>query len=102
MAVTSSDEHAQRARRKIEQMMRSIRPTTRSRKALMTLGAPLVGALTEQTVKTIERRGPELAAKGAKLAKETLPIVAESARTNMDRLRVKIRELRSGGVNGAR
>jgi hypothetical protein len=102
MAMTSSDEHAQRARRKIEQMMRSIRPTTRTRKVLVILGAPLVGALTEQTVKTIEQRGPELAAKGAKLAKEKLPLAAEGAGVKIGQLRVKIHELRNKAVNGAR
>ena len=100
--MTSSDEHAKRARRKVEQMMRSMRPTTGSRKALLILGAPLVGVLTEQTVKTIEQRGPELAAKGAKLAKEKLPVAAESAGAKIDQLRVKIRKLRSKAMSGTR
>ena len=100
MAETLSDDTAKRVRRRVERAIRSIRPSTPARKALVSIAVPIAGEMTELAVRALERKGPELVAKGADLAKEKLPVAAQLAKTKVNQLRAGIRERRSRGASG--
>jgi hypothetical protein len=100
MVQTLRDDTAKRTRRKVERAVGSIKPTTPTRKVLVVVAVPIAGELTEQTVRLLEQKGPELAAKRVKLAKEKLPVAAKRARTKVDQLRATVQERRSKGSKG--
>ena len=60
MTEALGDDRAKRARRNVERALGSIKPTTSTRKVLVTIAVPVAGVLTEQAVRALEQKGPEL------------------------------------------
>jgi len=101
MTEAVGDDRAKRARRNVERALGLIKPTTSTRKVLVTIAVPVAGVLTEQAVRALEQKGPELASRGVELAKEKLPVAAAVAKEKVNQLSLKIREWRRRGANGA-
>lgn len=97
MAGSIADVSGRQTRKRVEQAIRRLRPTSAVGKVIVTIAAPIAGVLAEQAVKTLEERGPEVASKGLELAKEKLPVAAQKAKAKVKVLRAVIRERRSGG-----
>lgn len=97
MAGTIADVSGRQTRKRVEQAIRRVRPTSAVGKVVVTVAAPIAGALAEQAVRTLEDRGPEMASKGLEVAKEKLPVAAEKAKAKVRLLHAMIRERRSGG-----
>lgn len=75
MAQQTGEDNAKRARRHTERVIKSLRPPTRVGKLVVWAAPYVVGPAVEYGVRFAEERGPELAAKGAALAKEKVPAV---------------------------
>jgi len=83
MAQQTGEDNAKRARRHTERVIKSLRPPTSVGKLVVWAAPYVVGPAVEYGVRFAEERGPELAAKGAALAKEKVPAVAQAARTEL-------------------
>ena len=80
MASPIGSASGRQTRKRVEQVIRRVRPTSAVGKVAVAIAAPIAGVLVEQAVKTLEERGPEMASKGLELAKEKLPIATEKAK----------------------
>jgi hypothetical protein len=80
MAQPVGDDTAKKARRHTERVIKSLHPPTRTGKLIVWAAPYIVGPVVEYGVRFAEERGPELAGKGAAIAREKAPAVAAAVK----------------------
>ena len=81
MPQQTGEDHAKRARRHTERVIKSLRPPTQVGKIVVWAAPYVVGPAVEYGVRFAEERGPELAAMGVAIAKAKAPAVVQTAKT---------------------
>lgn len=80
MAEQAPEDNAKKARRHTERVIKSLKPPTRTGKLIVWAAPYIIGPAVEYGVRLAEEHGPELAAKGAAVAKRKAPEVAAAVR----------------------
>jgi hypothetical protein len=80
MTEPAEDDNAKKARKHAERVIRSIKPPTRTGKLVVWIAPYVVGPAVEHGVRFAEEHGPELAGKGAAIARQTAPAVVAAVK----------------------